>query len=155
MESTVIAEQRREPRLNFFAFGPDAMHAMGALDQRVQNSDLERSLVELVRIRASQMNGCALCIDRHVAEARALGVGERRLATLQVWRDTPFFSERERAALEWTEALTLIAEEHVPDATWERVKDVFVPSQLVDLTLAINAVNSWNRFAIAFRKQPV
>ena len=146
--------QRTEARLDFFAFGPDAMHAMGALDRRVAHSDLERRLVELVRLRVSQINGCAFCVDKHASDALKAGEEPRRLSTLQVWRDVPFFSARERAALEWAEALTLIADAHVPEPTWERVKAAFVPSQLVDLTLAVNAVNSWNRFAIAFRKLP-
>ena len=142
------------PRLNFFAMGPDAIRAMGALDLRIDNSDLEKALVELVRIRVSQINGCAFCIDRHMADARKAGEDERRLATLQVWRDTPFFSIRERAALAWAEAITRISDHHVPDELWELVDSVFLPSQLIDLTLAINAVNGWNRFAIAFRKLP-
>lgn len=146
--------QPGEPRLNFFAHGPEAMRAMGNLDQRIAHSDLEKSLVELVRIRVSQINGCAYCLDRHVAEARRSGESERRIALLQAWRDTSIFSARERAAIEWAEALTLIAEGHVPDAAWDAVKDAFAPPQLVDLTLAINAVNAWNRFAIAFRKMP-
>jgi len=143
-----------EARLNFFAFGPDAMQVMSSIDQHIARSDLERSLLELVRIRVSQINGCAFCLDRHVAEARKYGETDRRLATLPVWRDTPFFTERERAALEWAESLTRIADRHVADEVWERVKAVFVPSQLVDLTLAVNAANAWNRFAIAFRKLP-
>lgn len=143
------------PRLNFFALGPDAVRAMGALDQRVANSDLEKSLVELVRIRVSQINGCAFCIDRHTADARKAGEDERRLSMLQVWRDTPFFSVRERAALAWAEAITRIADQHITEELWEVVEDIFVPSQLIDLTLTINAVNGWNRFAIAFRKLPV
>jgi len=143
-----------EARLNFFAFGPDAMRAMSALDTRVAQSDLEKRLVELVRLRVSQINGCAFCVDKHASDAIMSGEDPRRIATLQVWRDVPFFSAKERAALEWAEALTLIADVHVSEATWERVKEKFVPSQLVDLTLAINAVNVWNRFAIAFRKLP-
>ena len=154
MDTSTCPTALPAPRLNFFALGPDAMRAMGALDQRIAQSDLEKPLVELVRIRVSQINGCAFCIDRHVAEARRGGEDERRLSTLQVWRDTPFFSERERSALAWAEALTRIADAHVPDALWERVDQVFAPSQLIDLTLAINAANSWNRFAIAFRKLP-
>ena len=146
---------RTEARLDFFAFGPDAMRAMGALDSRVAHSDLEKRLIELVRLRVSQINGCAFCVDKHASDALKAGEEPRRLSTLQVWQDVPFFSARERAALEWAEALTLIAHAHVPEPTWERVKAEFVPSQLVDLTLAVNAVNSWNRFAIAFRKLPV
>lgn len=154
MDMPIESLRQSQPRLNFFAVGPEAMQLLGALDQRVGRSELEPSLVELVRIRVSQINQCAYCIDRHVATARRMGESERRLATLQAWRDTPFFNDRERAALEWAEAVTLIAESHVPDAAWDRVKDVFAPSQLVDLTLAVNVVNAWNRFAIAFRKLP-
>jgi len=134
--------------------GPDAIRAMGTLDMRVANSDLEKSLVELVRIRVSQINACAFCIDRHMADARKAGEEERRLGTLHVWRDTPFFSLRERAALAWAEAITRISDHHVSDDLWEFVESAFVPSQLIDLTLTINAVNGWNRFAIAFRKLP-
>ncbi|TAH46816.1 MAG: carboxymuconolactone decarboxylase family protein [Dokdonella sp.] len=141
-------------RLNFFALGPDTMRAMGVLDQRIANSDLEKSLVELIRIRVSQINGCAYCVDRHTADARRAGEDQRRLTTLSVWRDTPFFTARERAALAWAEALTRIADAHVTDELWELVEGEFVPSQLIDLTLAINAVNDWNRFGIAFRKLP-
>ncbi|MGN6739448.1 carboxymuconolactone decarboxylase family protein [Dyella sp.] len=154
MNTQTAKENLTEPRLNFFAFGPGAMLALATLDQRVARSDLERPLVELVRIRVSQLNGCAYCLDRHMTDARKLGEAERRLSTLQVWRDTPFFSERERAALEWAEALTLIAGNTVTDDLWQRVKLEFPPAQLVDLTLAVSAVNSWNRFAIAFRKLP-
>lgn len=155
MTTSIQSSTPSAPRLNFFAHGPDAMRAMGALDQRVAQSELEMPLVELVRIRVSQINGCAFCIDRHMADARRAGEDERRLATLQAWRDTPFFSRRERAALAWAEALTRIADAHVPDALWELMQEAFAPQQLVDLSLAINAVNGWNRFAIAFRKLPV
>ena len=131
------------------------MRAMGTLDQRVAYSDLEKTLVGLVNLRISQINGCAFCIDRHTADARSAGEDERRLATLSAWRDTPFFSSREQAALAWSEALTRIAEGHVSDALWERVQSEFTPTELVDLTLAVNAINGWNRFAIAFRKPPI
>lgn len=142
------------PRLNFFALGPDAMRAWAALDQRIAQSELETSLIELVRLRVSQINGCAFCIDRHTADALRAGEDPRRLTMLSAWQDTPFFNSRERAALAWAEALTRIADAPVPDDLWELVEDVFAPSQLVDLTLAINTINGWNRFAIAFRKLP-
>jgi AhpD family alkylhydroperoxidase len=106
-------------------------------------------LVELVRLRTSQVNGCAYCIDVHTSDARKAGDSERRLATLAVWRETPFFSERERAALEWTESDTRVA-----DDVWERVRPQFTPAELVDLTFLVNTINAWNRFAIAFRKLP-
>lgn len=142
------------PRLNFFALGPDAMRAWAALDQRIAQSDLENPLVELVRLRVSQINGCAFCIDRHTADALRAGEDPRRLTLLSAWRDTPFFSNRERAALAWAEALTRIADAPVTDGLWQQVEDAFAPSELVDLTLAINTINGWNRFAIAFRKLP-
>lgn len=154
MDTSLNTSPSPLPRLNFFASGPDAIRAMGTLDQRVAHSDLEKPLVELVKLRISQINGCAFCIDRHTADARSAGEAERRLATLSAWRDTPFFSSREQAALAWSEALTRIAEDHVSDALWERVQSEFTPTELVDLTLAINAINGWNRFAIAFRKLP-
>jgi len=144
-----------EPRLNFFKSGPEAMKAMAGLDQQIARSGLEKSLVELVRLRASQMNGCAYCIDVHTADARKAGEGERRLATVAVWRETPFFNERERAALEWTESVTLVADTHVPEDVWERVMPSFTSTELVDLTLLVASINAWNRFAIAFRKLPV
>ena len=144
-----------EPRLNFFKSGPEAMKAMAGLDQQIARSGLEKSLVELVRLRASQLNGCANCIDVHTADARKAGESERRLATVAVWRETPFSNDRERAALEWTESVTLVADTHVPDDVWERAQPHFTPAEFVDLTLLVNTINSWNRFAIAFRKLPV
>lgn len=141
-------------RLDFYKSSPEAIKAMMGLEQRIGKSGLEKSLVELVRLRASQINGCAYCVDTHSADARKAGENERRLATLSVWRETPFFTDRERAALEWTESLTLIADNHVPDSVWEAVQPHFSPEDLTDLTLLIVAINGWNRFAIAFRKLP-
>lgn len=142
------------PRLNFFALGPDAMRPWASLDQRIAHSDLENSLVELVRLRVSQINGCAFCIDRHAADALRAGEDQRRLTLLSAWRETPFFTARERAALAWAEALTRIADGPVTDDLWAQVEGAFLPSQLVDLTLLVNTINGWNRFAIAFRKLP-
>jgi AhpD family alkylhydroperoxidase len=144
-----------EPRLNFYKAGPDAMRAMAGLEQQIARSGLEKPLVELVRLRASQINGCASCLDLHTIDARKVGESDRRLATLAVWRGTPFFSDRERAALEWAESVTRVADTHVPDDVWERVQPQFTPAELVDLTLLVNTINAWNRFAIAFRKQSV
>lgn len=143
-----------EPRLNFYKASPNAIKGMLGLEEQIGKSRLEKPLVELVRLRASQINGCAYCVDLHSTDARKGGESDRRLATLSVWRETPFFSERERAALEWAEALTLIAQSHVPDDVWERVKPHFGDDEIVDLTLLINTINAWNRFAIAFRKLP-
>jgi AhpD family alkylhydroperoxidase len=144
-----------EPRLNFYKSGPEAMKAMSGLEQQIARSGLEKSLIELVRLRASQINGCAYCIDVHTADARKAGESERRLSTVAVWRETPFFTDTERAALEWTESVTLVANTRVPDDVWNRVKDHFTPAEMVDLTLLVNTINSWNRFAIAFRKLPI
>jgi AhpD family alkylhydroperoxidase len=143
-----------QSRLDFYKANPNAIKALLALEERIAKSGLEKSLTELVRLRASQINGCAFCVDMHVTDARKGGETERRLATVVVWRETPFFTDRERAALEWTEAVTLVSHGHVSDAVWEAVKPHFSEEELVDLTLLVNAINSWNRFAIAFRKMP-
>ncbi len=143
-----------EPRLNFYKAGPDAMKALAGLEQRIAMSGLGKPLAELVRLRASQINGCAYCIDLHSSDALKAGETPRRLAALAVWQETPFFSDRERAALAWTEALTRVADEHVPDAVWEGIRPHFTPEELVDLSLLVTTINTWNRFAIAFRKQP-
>jgi AhpD family alkylhydroperoxidase len=127
---------------------------MLGLEERIGKSSIEKSLAELVRLRASQINGCAFCVDMHTADARKGGETDRRLATVVTWRETPFFTDRERAALEWTEALTLISHDHVPDAVWEAVRPHFGDEELVDLTLLISAINAWNRFAVSFRKMP-
>ena len=127
---------------------------MLTLEKYVRGSGLEHSLLELVKTRASQINGCAYCIDMHTKDARAQGETEQRLYALSAWRETPFYSERERAALEWTEALTMIAQNHVPDELYDRVRKHFKDTELVNLTLAIVAINGWNRIAIPFRAVP-
>ena len=144
-----------ELRLNFYQASPDAIKAMRGLEAHISQSGLEQPLIELVRLRASQLNGCAYCVDLHTSDARKGGEGERRLATLSVWRETPFFTERERAALAWTEALTEVAQSRVPDAVWQQLRPQFSEREIVDLTLLISTINGWNRFAIAFRKLPV
>ena len=141
-------------RLDFYKANPEAIKAMIALEQRIGKSSLEKPLVELVRLRASQINGCAYCMDMHSADARKAGEDERRLATLGAWRETPFFTARERAALAWTEAVTLVSTTHVPDEVWESVQPEFTPEEMTDLTLLVVAINGWNRFSIAFRKMP-
>lgn len=143
-----------EQRLDFYKANPAAIKALIGVEERIGKSALEKSLTELVRLRASQINGCAYCVDMHTTDARNGGETERRLATVVVWRETPFFTDRERAALEWTEALTLVSLDHVPDAVWSAVRPHFSDAELVDLTLLISAINAWNRFAIAFRKLP-
>jgi AhpD family alkylhydroperoxidase len=140
-----------QPRLDFYKASPDAAKAMLALEAAVKSLGLEPSLLELVKLRASQINGCGYCVDMHSRDARKQGESERRLYALTVWRETPFFTERERAALAWTEALTCISETRAPDADYEWLSHQFTERERVDLTLAINAINSWNRLAIGFR----
>lgn len=143
-----------QPRLDFM-FAKGAITALMTVEKQIEKGTLDNVIKELVRLRASQLNGCAFCLDMHSADARKAGESERRLATLSAWRETTFFSERERAALEWTESLTLVSENHVPDVVWEAVRPHFSDDELVDLTLLITSINSWNRFGIAFRKMPV
>jgi AhpD family alkylhydroperoxidase len=127
---------------------------MAGLDQYVRSSRLDPKLLGLVRMRASQINGCAYCIDMHSKDARAQGESEQRLYELDAWRETPFYSERERAALEWTETVTLIHQSHAPDEVFEHVRQNFDDEELVALTLAIVEINGWNRLAIGFRAVP-
>lgn len=141
-------------RLNVGKAVPGAYQAMRGLEKYVHESGLEDSLIELVKLRASQMNGCAYCIDMHTKDARAQGESEQRLYALSAWRETPFYSDRECAALEWTEAVTDIGNNHVPDDLFERTRARFGEKELVDLTLAIIAINGWNRLAISFRRLP-
>jgi AhpD family alkylhydroperoxidase len=143
------------PRLDIQKTSPVSYNAMYALSIAVRKSSkLERSLIELVDIRASQLNGCAYCIDMHTIEARAGGESEQRLYALNAWRETPFFTDRERAALAWTEVVTLISENHIPDEAYEQAKKFFSEEELVNLTLAIVAINGWNRLLVAFRAVP-
>jgi AhpD family alkylhydroperoxidase len=141
-------------RLNQIEAGAGAYRAMLQLEHYVRNCGLEESLLNLIKTRASQLNGCAYCLDMHTKDARAAGESEQRLYLLPAWREAPFYSERERAALEWTEAVTLIAEDHVPDAVYASVHPHFSDEELVNLTLAISTINAWNRFAISFRSEP-
>ena len=127
---------------------------MLGLEQYARNSGLEHALLELVKTRASQINGCGFCLDMHTKDARAAGETEQRLYTLSAWAETPFFTERERAALAWTEAVTRVAESQVPDAVYAQARRHFSEKELVDLTLAIVAINGWNRLSVAFRTVP-
>lgn len=141
-------------RINYGEVAPDAMKAMAGLEKYVASSGLERPLYELVKTRASQLNGCAYCLDMHTKDARKAGETEQRLYVLSAWRETPFYTDRERAALEWTEALTVISENDVPDALYENVRKFFDEKEMVALTMAIIAINGWNRLAISFRTVP-
>jgi len=143
-----------QPRFDFGTVAPDAEHAISGLDAYVARSTLEPSLLELVRLRASQINGCAYCIDMHTKDARKRGETEQRLYGLTVWRETPYYTERERAALAWTEALTLIAETRAPDDVYEEARKHFDEVELAALTMAVIAINAWNRVAISTRMVP-
>ncbi len=143
-----------KPRVDYAKAAPAASRAMYGLETYVRNCGLEHSLLELLKTRTSQLNGCAYCIDMHTKDARAAGEQEQRLYALSAWRETPFFSERERAALEWTEAVTLISQNDVPDDLYESVRKHFSEEELVNLTLAVIAINGWNRLAIPFRAVP-
>jgi len=140
-----------QSRIDFTKVSPDAVKAMFGLQAYVNRSGVEHSLLELVKMRASQVNGCAFCIDMHSKDARAAGETEQRLYALNAWRETPFYTPRERAALAWTETITLIGEGHAPDTAYAEVREHFSESEVVDLTLAIVAINGWNRLSIAFR----
>ena len=141
-------------RLDSAAASPGAYQAMAGIEGYVRSCGLERTLLELVKMRASQINHCAYCIDMHSKDARAGGETEQRLYALSAWRETPFFTPRERAALEWTEALTLIAGNDVPDDLYARVREHFSETEMVNLSLAIIGINGWNRLAIPFRSVP-
>jgi AhpD family alkylhydroperoxidase len=141
-------------RLDYQKTLPEASRAMAALEHVVSSSTLEAELRELVKLRASQINGCAFCVDMHTKDARAMGEDEQRLHLVAVWREAPSFTSRERAALAWTEALTLLSQTGAPDDVYAAMASEFDPTEQVALTLAIVAINGWNRLAVGFR-QPV
>lgn len=141
-------------RLNYAKAFPEGIQALLALGKAVSAGGLEPSLLELVKIRASQMNRCAFCIDLHTKDARAAGETEQRIYALSAWRETPFFTPRERAALAWTEAITNIQDGYASDDAYEEVRPAFNEAELVELTLAIVYINAWNRIAIGFRAEP-
>ena len=143
-----------QPRIDYSRVAPGAYAAMRGLEAYVRQSGLDAQLLELLKVRASQINGCAYCIDLHTQNARMRGESEQRLYALAAWRETPFYSERERAALAWTEAVTRVAEGPVPDAVYDAARMHFDEKALVDLTLAIVAINGWNRLAVAFATVP-
>ena len=138
-------------RLNAYTAAPETMKAVAAIEPIIAASGLEHALIELVKTRASQINGCAYCINMHTQDARKQGETEQRLYLLNAWHESPLYTDRERAALAWTEALTLIAETHAPDNLYEDVRAHFSEAETVNLTMLIGAINAWNRLAIAFR----
>jgi len=142
-----------ESRINISTVSPEALKTMLNLESYLAQCGLEHSLIHLVKMRASQINGCAYCLDMHSKDARALGETEQRLYCLDAWHETPFYTARERAALTWTESLTRVAQTHAPDDDYKTVRAQFTEPELVNLTLAIVAINGWNRIAIGFRAE--
>jgi len=140
-------------RLDYGKAAPGSVQAMYKLQKYVDQSGLDHSLLELIKTRVSQMNGCAYCIDMHTKDARAAGETEQRLYGLSAWRETPYYSDRERAALAWAEVVTLISQTHASDEEYEAVRAQFSEEELVKLTMAVIAINGWNRLAIAFRAE--
>ncbi|MDE2489966.1 MAG: carboxymuconolactone decarboxylase family protein [Elusimicrobia bacterium] len=141
-------------RFEYAKAAPGGYQAMLGLEKYLHNCGLEASLVHLVKLRASQINGCAFCLDMHSKDLRALGESEQRLYTLEAWRECPWYSERERAALAWTEALTRVADTNAPDEAYEQARSQFNEKELSDLTLAIAVINAWNRLSIGARTEP-
>lgn len=139
------------PRFNAFKVSPNLTKALMGVEAALAESGLEHSLAELVRLRASQINGCSFCIHMHVADAKANGETELRIIMLDGWRESPLFTDRERAALAWTESLTRIGKTHAPDADYELVKSQFNESEIVALSILIGQINTWNRLQIAAR----
>jgi AhpD family alkylhydroperoxidase len=139
------------PRIDYRKVAPAAVSGMLGVQRYVDHCSLEKPLLELVKLRASEINGCAYCVDMHSKDARARGETEQRLYAVAVWREAPFFSDRERAALAWTEAVTLIAQTGIPDDIYQLARGQFNEKELVDLTMAVIAINGWNRLAVSFR----
>jgi AhpD family alkylhydroperoxidase len=143
-----------EQRIDLAKHAHDAQKSLYALEKYIANSGLDHKLIHLLKMRASQINGCAYCIDMHSKDARMLGETEQRLYELNAWRETPFYTDRERAALEWTESLTLVSQTHVPDEVYESVKKHFSEKEIVDLSILVSVINVWNRLAISARTLP-
>jgi len=141
-------------RIDYTKVAPDGIKALYGLERYVRNSSLESSLIELVKLRASYMNGCAYCVDMHSKDARAAGETEQRIYGIPVWHETPYFTPRERAALAWTEAVTDVGRTGVPDQVFEEVQRHFTEQEIVDLTFAVVTINGWNRLAVSLRAEP-
>jgi AhpD family alkylhydroperoxidase len=141
-------------RFNFMKAAPGVYGAMSGMEHYLQGCGLEPPLLHLIKLRASQINGCAYCLDMHWKDLRAIGETEQRMYSLDAWRECPYYTDRERAALSWAEVVTLVREDHVPDAVYEEARAHFSEKEICDLTLAVAAINAWNRLAIASRTVP-
>ncbi len=146
--------KQHEQRINYPKLAPEAIEILVKLETYIRGSGLEPALIELVKLRASQINGCAHCIDMHTKDARSHGETEQRLYGVSAWEESSFYTDRERAALAWAEAVTKISESHVPDEVYNQAREQFTEKELVDLTFVVIAINSWNRLAITFRTPP-
>jgi AhpD family alkylhydroperoxidase len=146
-----VDEEAPEQRLNYYATAPDAAHTLQGMQKYVNECGLDHSLLELIKLRCSQINGCAYCVDMHAHDARKAGEDNRRLDAVAVWRESNLFTLEERAALAWAEAVTLVSQEHVPQDVFDWAAKYFTGKALVDLTYAVLAINCWNRLAISFR----
>jgi AhpD family alkylhydroperoxidase len=143
-----------EPRIDFYRLSPDGYKAMLSLEHYLSKSKVEKKLLHLIKLRVSQMNGCAYCLDMHWKDLQGEGESEQRMYSLDAWRETPYYTDRERAALAWAEAVTNITDGHAPDELFEEARQHFSEQELADLTLAVATINSWNRISIAFRVVP-
>lgn len=141
-------------RFNYATHAVDGYRAMAALERYLHQCGLDIALIHMIKLRASQVNGCAYCIDMHWKDLKATGETDQRMYSLDAWRECPYYTDRERAALAWTEAVTLITNGHAPDAVYEQVRAQFTEKEISDLTLAITTINAWNRLSIASRKEP-
>ena len=141
-------------RLEYAKYAHEPLRSLYAIERYLHDSGIDVKLLDMLKLRASQINGCAFCIDMHWKDARAAGETEQRLYGLSAWRESPYYTERERAALEWVEAVTLVSETHVPDEVYTRLRTQFSEKESVDLTLAVAMINLWNRVAISFRVEP-
>lgn len=141
-------------RLDYAKLALEPLRSLYAIERYIHDSGIDLKLLHMIKLRASQINGCAFCIDMHWKDAIAVGETAQRLYGLDAWRESPYYTEKERAALEWTEALTLISETHAPDDVYQRVRGQFSEKELVDLTVAVGMINMWNRVAISFRAVP-
>jgi len=154
MTTTSLERPKSQPRLNYVLAAPATLQAMLALSEVVKNSGLEESLLYLVETRASQINGCAFCIDMHIRDARAAGETDDRVNLLPAWREVDVYTDRERAALQWTELLTRLADTHVSDADFAKAREEFSEEELANLSLAIVMINGWNRLNVGFKMPP-
>jgi AhpD family alkylhydroperoxidase len=143
-----------EPRIDIYKLSPEGYKAMLGMEHYLSHSTLEKNLLHLLKLRVSQINGCAYCLDMHWKDLQVAGEKEQRMYSLDAWRETPFYSERERAALAWAEAVTNVKDGHVPDAVYDQTRKHFSEQELADLTLAVVAINGWNRISIALRVVP-